>query len=607
VHVCVTGYTGDRRADLITIVNLLGAEYLRVLDRKSTHLVCYEFEGAKWAKANQTKLQLVVSHKWLEECLRQWRRLPEAEFAARSGKEEDRLAEAEAEVPDSEGEEDDFSKDINARENLTRGGVGGGLSPTRHSLGTFVTELTAGMFSGGVADADADAEMAGMEAGGFFPANDDENQGRTHSLGTAPTDEQTPNTAMRAGHLAVTGAVTNGSDGNGDAAAAAAGATAKEVLDRFAFSSEMQTQYGAETQEAGDALEFMSDLENHQPPQQQNPEQVQHKGASRVGADVGLEAGVRRTRANVTVANAAAGVLELARGGNGGGGSVDAAGELTKGAGFGGAMEPPPSRAPMERRGTGGGKVTLGGQKSRSAGAAPAGAGGASRAGGGSAGAEQTSPDWGELEKRASQDIERSVRNRMDPLLRDLLAAGEQPPVEMCAFAGRIGSPGAVEAAFGGRFMDRQPQRWHRFDDADAPLAADSFATFLVDISAGTWAPDLEQEDDDGAGSTGWAERITSGTSSFEVLTCRPRCVPPGVDVMQLPRTTIFLAYLDNSAAGHRGRAHAVTLEDMDTEGADVANWIELVKDAAQKKERGPLGAAVISRLRLEVGLVPTS
>ena len=76
---------------------------------------------------------------------------------------------------------------------------------------------------------------------------------------------------------------------------------------------------------------------------------------------------------------------------------------------------------------------------------------------------------------------------------------------------------------------------------------------------------------------------------------------------MQLPRTTIFLAYLDNSAAGHRGRAHAVTLEDMDTEGADVANWIELVKDAAQKKERGPLGAAVISRLRLEVGLVPTS
>ena len=86
LKVCVTGYTGDRRAELITIVGLLGAEYMRALDRRSTHLVCYEFEGAKWAKANQTKLQKIVSHRWLERCLEKWTALPEAPFAERSGK-----------------------------------------------------------------------------------------------------------------------------------------------------------------------------------------------------------------------------------------------------------------------------------------------------------------------------------------------------------------------------------------------------------------------------------------------------------------------------------------------------------------------------------------
>ena len=107
VRVCLTGYTGDRRAELISVVERLGAEYMRVLDRKSTHLVCYEFEGAKWAKANQTGLQRIVSHRWLEECLRRWAKVPEAPYSTRSGKEEDELAAAAAEdpeIPDSEDE-----------------------------------------------------------------------------------------------------------------------------------------------------------------------------------------------------------------------------------------------------------------------------------------------------------------------------------------------------------------------------------------------------------------------------------------------------------------------------------------------------------------------
>ena len=101
LKVCVTGYTGDRRTQLIKITERLGAEYMRVLDRKSTHLVCYEFEGAKWAKANQTGIQRVVSHAWLEDCLKKWTRLPEEPYTHRSGKEEDELAAAASDdVPD---------------------------------------------------------------------------------------------------------------------------------------------------------------------------------------------------------------------------------------------------------------------------------------------------------------------------------------------------------------------------------------------------------------------------------------------------------------------------------------------------------------------------
>jgi hypothetical protein len=118
VRVCVTGYKGYRRAALIAVVNLLGVEHMRVLDRTSTHLVCFEFEGAKWAKANQTKVQRIVSHRWLEECPRQWKRLPEEPFTTRSSKEEDeRVVSAIrgllTEVPDSEDDENDFLMNIN--------------------------------------------------------------------------------------------------------------------------------------------------------------------------------------------------------------------------------------------------------------------------------------------------------------------------------------------------------------------------------------------------------------------------------------------------------------------------------------------------------------
>ena len=147
VRVCVTGYTGERRQQLIDMCKFLGCEYMRVLDRKSTHLVCYEFEGAKWAKANQTGLQRIVSHRWLEECLRQWKRLDETPFTTHSGREEDEMAEI-AEVPDSQdvGEVEDG-------EGAVRKNPGAG----RNSLNTFVTGLTAGMAPAGEEEAPATA------------------------------------------------------------------------------------------------------------------------------------------------------------------------------------------------------------------------------------------------------------------------------------------------------------------------------------------------------------------------------------------------------------------------------------------------------------------
>ena len=261
VRVCVTGYTGDRRSALIAVVNLLGAEYMRVLDRKSTHLVCFEFEGAKWAKANLTKAQRIVSHAWLEECLRRWKRLPEEAYATRSGKEEDELAaaaaaeedEAEAEVPDSEDDEDDpLMNDDNA------GAGGAGVPPpTRNSLGTFVTELTAGMIPGGSAggdeeDDDADAaEVAGMEAGGFIPANDENDANEEDAnapAAAAPAPPARRNTVLRGESNPAATAVTPSTaaaavaarNGNGGNAGAGAGAAAG-TPDRFAFA-------GTETQ-----------------------------------------------------------------------------------------------------------------------------------------------------------------------------------------------------------------------------------------------------------------------------------------------------------------------------------------------------------------------
>jgi len=105
--VCVTGYTGERRRDVETMARVLGAKFQKAYDRTVTHLVCFEHEGAKWARAKELKQTHIVNHRWLEESVAKWTRADEGAFA-RSGKEEDELA---LYVPDSEDDEEDVEKE----------------------------------------------------------------------------------------------------------------------------------------------------------------------------------------------------------------------------------------------------------------------------------------------------------------------------------------------------------------------------------------------------------------------------------------------------------------------------------------------------------------
>uniref|UniRef100_A0A7S0KMH4 BRCT domain-containing protein n=2 Tax=Ostreococcus mediterraneus TaxID=1486918 RepID=A0A7S0KMH4_9CHLO len=122
--VCVTGYNGQRRRDVETMVKVLGGTYQKVFDRGVTHLVAFEFSGAKWERARGWTTAKIVNHRWLEECVRRWARVDEAAFGLRSGKEEDELANA---VPDSEDE--DGVEDATRKE----------LSVVPDSMGTTTT------------------------------------------------------------------------------------------------------------------------------------------------------------------------------------------------------------------------------------------------------------------------------------------------------------------------------------------------------------------------------------------------------------------------------------------------------------------------------------
>ncbi|XP_044501897.1 BRCT domain-containing protein At4g02110-like [Mangifera indica] len=99
--VCLTGYQRQDREDIMTMVGLMGALFSKPLvASKVTHLICYKFEGEKYELAKKIKKIKLVNHRWLEDCLRDWDLLPEANYD-KSGYE---LETMEAEAKDSEEE-----------------------------------------------------------------------------------------------------------------------------------------------------------------------------------------------------------------------------------------------------------------------------------------------------------------------------------------------------------------------------------------------------------------------------------------------------------------------------------------------------------------------
>ncbi|KAL4602916.1 hypothetical protein ACB092_10G087800 [Castanea dentata] len=101
---CLTGYQRQDRDDVMTMVNLMAAQFSKPLvANKVTHLICYKFEGEKYELAKKIHTIKLVSHQWLEDCLKDWKLLPELNYNKSGYK----LEILEAEAKDSEEDAED--------------------------------------------------------------------------------------------------------------------------------------------------------------------------------------------------------------------------------------------------------------------------------------------------------------------------------------------------------------------------------------------------------------------------------------------------------------------------------------------------------------------
>eukprot|EP00898_Chlorokybus_atmophyticus_P003401 jgi/Chlat1/4061/Chrsp26S04004 len=64
--VSITGYKSTVRDDVKDMVHIMRARYTGTLSKENTHLVCFDFSGQKFVRAQEFGVH-TVNHQWLED------------------------------------------------------------------------------------------------------------------------------------------------------------------------------------------------------------------------------------------------------------------------------------------------------------------------------------------------------------------------------------------------------------------------------------------------------------------------------------------------------------------------------------------------------------